>query len=62
MIREADTDGDGQINYDEFVKVRLRTHPDDDEQGGWISLMAVIRASVGSFFSPRRTSWRTEYA
>ncbi|KAI0028876.1 hypothetical protein K488DRAFT_57604, partial [Vararia minispora EC-137] len=23
MIREADIDGDGQINYDEFVKVRL---------------------------------------
>jgi len=22
MIREADADGDGQINYDEFVKVR----------------------------------------
>ena len=22
MIREADVDGDGQINYDEFVKVR----------------------------------------
>ena len=22
MIREADTDGDGQINYDEFVRVR----------------------------------------
>jgi hypothetical protein len=21
MIREADVDGDGQINYDEFVKV-----------------------------------------
>lgn len=21
MIREADTDGDGQINYDEFVKM-----------------------------------------
>lgn len=21
MIREADTDGDGQINYDEFVRV-----------------------------------------
>lgn len=23
MIREADTDGDGQINYDEFVRVRM---------------------------------------
>ena len=23
MIREADVDGDGQINYEEFVKVRL---------------------------------------
>jgi calmodulin len=22
MIREADVDGDGQINYEEFVKVR----------------------------------------
>jgi hypothetical protein len=22
MIREADVDGDGQINYDEFVRVR----------------------------------------
>lgn len=26
MIREADTDGDGQINYDEFVRVRIRVH------------------------------------
>ena len=27
MIREADVDGDGQINYEEFVKVNvLRTH------------------------------------
>lgn len=34
MIREADTDGDGQINYDEFVRVRIPTlTPDDDEQG-----------------------------
>ena len=37
MIREADTDGDGQINYDEFVRVRkhasLITAADDDEQG-----------------------------
>lgn len=37
MIREADTDGDGQINYDEFVRVRihdsLTTAADDDEQG-----------------------------
>ena len=24
MIREADVDGDGQINYDEFVKVSWR--------------------------------------
>ena len=23
MIREADVDGDGQINYEEFVKVNL---------------------------------------
>lgn len=23
MIREADVDGDGQINYDEFVKMML---------------------------------------
>lgn len=23
MIREADVDGDGQINYDEFLKVRF---------------------------------------
>lgn len=27
MIREADVDGDGQINYDEFVKVRCILHP-----------------------------------
>ena len=37
MIREADTDGDGQINYDEFVRVRMHasliTAADDDEQG-----------------------------
>ena len=30
-------DGDGQINYDEFVRVRIRvrtcTDADDDEQG-----------------------------
>lgn len=26
MIREADTDGDGQINYDEFVKM-MSTFP-----------------------------------
>jgi hypothetical protein len=25
MIREADVDGDGQINYDEFVKVNIST-------------------------------------
>ena len=24
MIREADVDNDGQINYEEFVKVRAR--------------------------------------
>ncbi len=24
MIREADVDGDGQVNYEEFVKVRWR--------------------------------------
>jgi hypothetical protein len=23
MVREADVDGDGQINYDEFVKVMM---------------------------------------
>lgn len=23
MIREADVDGDGQVNYDEFVKMML---------------------------------------
>ena len=23
MIREADVDGDGQLNYDEFVKILL---------------------------------------
>ena len=37
MIREADTDGDGQINYDEFVRVRMHasliTAADDEEQG-----------------------------
>lgn len=27
MIREADTDGDGQINYDEFVRVRMPCSP-----------------------------------
>lgn len=28
MIREADVDGDGQINYEEFVNVRSSTkHP-----------------------------------
>lgn len=27
MIREADVDGDGQINYDEFVKVRFTPPP-----------------------------------
>jgi hypothetical protein len=27
MIREADVDGDGQINYDEFVKVRRPRSP-----------------------------------
>uniref|UniRef100_A0A0D3EME9 EF-hand domain-containing protein n=1 Tax=Oryza barthii TaxID=65489 RepID=A0A0D3EME9_9ORYZ len=26
MIREADVDGDGQINYDEFVKVMMANH------------------------------------
>lgn len=26
MIREADVDGDGQINYEEFVKVSLGLH------------------------------------
>ena len=26
MIREADIDGDGQINYEEFVKVSTHTH------------------------------------
>ena len=40
MIREADTDGDGQINYDEFVRVRMHasliTAADDDEQGTYI--------------------------
>lgn len=29
MIREADVDGDGQINYDEFVKVRKLFRLDD---------------------------------
>jgi Ca2+-binding EF-hand superfamily protein len=24
MIREADVDGDGQINYEEFVKMMVR--------------------------------------
>ena len=37
MIGEADTDGDGQINYDEFVRVRILSmcwrNSDDDEQG-----------------------------
>lgn len=46
MIREADTDGDGQINYDEFVRVRSRAHgfstilthvTDDDEQGTYFA-------------------------
>jgi hypothetical protein len=27
MIREADVDGDGQVNYEEFVKVRSRELP-----------------------------------
>jgi calmodulin len=27
MIREADVDGDGQVNYEEFVKVRSREPP-----------------------------------
>ena len=27
MIREADIDGDGQINYEEFVKVRRAPRP-----------------------------------
>jgi calmodulin len=26
MMKEADVDGDGQINYAEFVKVRFRLH------------------------------------
>jgi len=28
MIREADVDGDGQINYEEFVKVRCDASTD----------------------------------
>ena len=27
MIREADVDGDGQVNYEEFVKVRRPRGP-----------------------------------
>lgn len=29
MIREADADGDGQINYEEFVKVIPKDMPSD---------------------------------
>jgi hypothetical protein len=28
MIREADVDGDGQINYEEFVKMMMAKHKD----------------------------------
>lgn len=34
MIREADVDGDGQINYEEFVKVSLK-----------LTLLTVTRAN-----------------
>lgn len=38
MIREADVDGDGQINYDEFVKVSrpsFHAHLDSNGTGSY---------------------------
>ena len=60
MIREADTDGDGQINYDEFVRVRMHasliTAADDDEQGSTfvgMDLMSVNKKVLHSIHTLR---------
>lgn len=55
MIREADTDGDGQINYDEFVRVRiyvyLTTAADDDEQGMYFLTPCLMEVNKKSFIA-----------
>jgi hypothetical protein len=44
MIREADIDGDGQINYEEFVKMMMSK--------SWASRRCFVRciSSLSSFF------------
>lgn len=51
MIREADADGDGQINYDEFVKVRwprTRAQTADPAQ----MMMSKVRAAEAAAGAP----------
>jgi calmodulin len=48
MIREADIDGDGQINYEEFVKV---TSPPPGGRGGGVVGLLHIRLTLGCFLA-----------
>ncbi|EPS74177.1 hypothetical protein M569_00573 [Genlisea aurea] len=49
MIREADVDGDGQINYEEFVKNKRRVPEQADEQMGSLCLCSTLPSRNNDF-------------
>lgn len=42
MIKEADLDGDGQVNYDEFVKMMMTI-------GWWYNILNILKKILIQF-------------